>query len=227
VTDREALGHGTERGDDTLEAVLAQGLRELEQDSAPARVEPWARLARLLDRWGRRTNLTGHRGAVEIARRLLLEALALHRALPPARSIADLGSGAGVPGLPLALARPDCEVWLVEARERRHHFQRAAIRELGLVNAHPLRGRVEELDPRPCEGVVSQAFAKAPRALAWMVPWSAPGGWVAIATGPGTEAEDLRHPSLGPGRRVAYAAPGGAQRAVWIAERRAEPGRRG
>lgn len=202
-----------------LEAVLETGLRELGGAPTAAEVERWAGLARVLDRWSRRINLTGHQGPLAIARRLLLEAAALHRVLPPARTLADLGSGAGIPGLPLALSRPDCQVWLVESRERRHHFQRAAVRELGLENVHPLRGRVEALEPRRCEGVVSQAFAKAPRALGWMVPWCASGGWVAIASGPELDTAALVHPDLGPGRLVPYAAPSGPARAAWIAER--------
>lgn len=218
---QEPEGGGPDPTPRALRGVLEEGLRALGEESGPEAVERWARLAALLDGWSRRLNLTSHHGALAIAQRLLLEAVALHRALPPARSIADLGSGAGIPGLPLALCRPDCEVWLVEARERRHHFQRAAIRELGLANARALRGRAEHLETRPCEGVVSQAFAKAPRALAWMVPWSAPGGWVGIASGPELDPAALHHPALEAGRLIPYAAPGGPRRAAWVALRRA------
>ena len=72
----------------------------------PGQLERWEKLALLLERWSQRINLTGHRGALAIAERLLLEAAALSQVLPAAETIADLGSGAGIPGLPLAICRP-------------------------------------------------------------------------------------------------------------------------
>ena len=147
----------------------------------------------LLERWSERINLTGHRGALAIAERLLLEAAALSQVLPAAESIVDLGSGAGIPGLPLAICRPGCTVRLVESRERRHHFQRAAIRDLGLDNAIALLGRAEELEVQPSEGVIAQAMAQPEQALQWMRPWMTADGWLALATVPGG-ADRLRPP---------------------------------
>lgn len=198
---------------DHLRALIAHGLAELDVD--PSSADRWAALARFIERWSQRLNLTAHPGAEAIAQRLLLEAAALERCLPAAASIADLGSGAGIPGLPIALLRPATQVWLVDSRERRHHFQRAAIRELGLENVEALRGRAEELDPRKCEGVVAQAFAKPDQAMAWMRPWMAPCGWIAIATNP--DFPGLSHPDLAAGDLRRYAAPAGPERAVWLA----------
>ncbi len=203
-----------------LESVIEQGLARLGAESVS--VDSWVRLARFIDRWSKRLNLTGHPDAESIAERLLLEAAALERALPPAAHIADLGSGAGIPGLPIALLRPQTQVWLIDSRERRHHFQRAAIRELGLENAEALRGRAEELEPRSSDGVISQAFAKPEQAVAWMLPWMAPTGWIALATNP--DFPGLSHPELSEGELRAYAAPSGPDRAVWLA--RARPLRR-
>ena len=204
---------------DPLLTLIERGLADLGVD--PSSADRWARLAQLIAHWGKRLNLTAHPTAEAIAQRLLLEAVAFERALPPARSIADLGSGAGVPGLPIALLRPETQVWLIDSRERRHHFQRAAIRELGLENAEALRGRAEELEPRRCEGVVSQAFAKPDQAIEWMRPWMAPSGWIAIATNP--DFPGLSHPDLEPGELRAYASPDGPERAVWLS--RAAPRR--
>jgi len=197
-----------------LRRVLAEGLAELGLSADPVAVERFERLARLLDRWSQRINLTGHRGALQIAERLLLEAAALSQVLPDAETIADLGSGAGIPGLPLAICRSQCEVRLVESRGRRHHFQRAAIRELGLENAVALLGRAEELLVQPSTGVIAQAIARPDQALAWMRPWVASGGWLALATVPGAAPA---HPELQTEQVVRYAAPRGPERAVWIA----------
>jgi 16S rRNA (guanine527-N7)-methyltransferase len=204
-----------EPGDTELREVLACGLDELGLATGPKQLERWEKLARLLDRWGQRINLTGHRGALAIARNLLLEAAALSQVLPDARTLADLGSGAGIPGLPLAICRPDCTVRLVESRERRHHFQRAAIRELGLANVEALHGRAEELEIRLSDGVIAQGMAQPEKALRWMRPWAAAGGWVALATVPGTPAQ--RHPDLEQGQVLRYSAPHRPERAVWVA----------
>jgi 16S rRNA (guanine527-N7)-methyltransferase len=201
-----------------LRGTLLDGLRELGLPSDPEAVDRWTKLALLLERWGQRLNLTGHRSALEIARRLLLEAAALSEVLPGAGSIADLGSGAGIPGLPIAICRPGCRVLLVESRARRHHFQRAAVRELGLDNAIPLLGRAEAIAVQPCEGVIAQAMAQPERALDWMIPWTAPGGWVAIATG-SAAASRLSHPDLVQEQVLPYSAPRGPERSVWIARR--------
>ena len=200
-----------------LRRVLAEGAAELQLTLDPAALERFEKLAVLLDRWSQRINLTGHRGAIEIAERLLLEAAALSQVLPAADSIADLGSGAGVPGLPLAICRPHCEVRLIESRERRHHFQRAAIRELGLSNAVALLGRAEQLPVQPSDGVIAQAMAAPDQALSWMRPWAAPGVWLALPSVPGIA---VRHPDLQSGRALRYAAPRGPERAVWVARLR-------
>ncbi len=207
---------------DDLQRIVTDGLVALGCRAAALEIERLERLARLLERWSERINLTGHRGARAIAERLLLEAAALSQALPPASRIVDIGSGAGIPGLPLAICRPEAEIWLVEARERRHHFQRAAIRELGLPNAHPLRGRAEDLEPVLADGVVSQAFARPSEALAPMRRWLGPNGWIALATTPDPASEPWSHPDLTPGEWLAYAAPTGPRRAVWVARLRGE-----
>jgi 16S rRNA (guanine527-N7)-methyltransferase len=203
----------------SAEPALRAGLAELGLDEAL--VTPLRTLADLLSSWAARMNLTGHRTPDAIARRLILDALALGQALPvgePA-SLADLGSGAGFPGLPLAICWPGCRVSLVEARERRHHFQRSAVRTLGLVNAEPRRGRIEELPPEPHQVVVAQALARPEQAVAWMLPWVAPGGWLVLprtAEAPPIDAlAELEEP-----RTVPYRVPvGGPDRSLWMARR--------
>lgn len=204
-----------------LRELLERGLSELGVVADSSTLDRWVQLARLLERWSQRINLTGHRGELAIARRLLLESAALSQVLPAAATIADLGSGAGIPGLPLAICRPASQIWLVESRERRHHFQRAAIRELGLANAVALYGRAEDLDARQSEGVISQAFASPDLALRWMRPWALPAGWIAIATS--ADLVDPRQPRFAGGELVSYAAPGGPPRVVWISGPRAAP----
>lgn len=162
--------------------LIRRGLAELgTPEPDPDVVERLGSLAELVARWTRRVDLTGHRTAQAIARRLVLGALALARAVPDFRTLADLGSGAGFPGLPIAIERADRSVTLVESRERRHHFQLAAIRALGLANARALHGRAEELPAEPHDLVVVQAVGDSEVALGWMLRWARPGGAVVLS----------------------------------------------
>ncbi len=199
--------------------MLRAGLEELSLD--PGLAAPLATLCALLSQWGARMNLTGHRTPEAIAQRLVLDALALGSALPldAPDSVADLGSGAGFPGIPLAIRWPASRVTLVESRERRHHFQRAAIRTLGLHRVTPRRGRLEDLAPDPHAIVVAQALAQADQAVAWMFPWVAPGGWIVLARSADAPSFVVP-PGLEEPRSASYRVPlGGPDRTLWLARR--------
>lgn len=200
----------------SLEVLLSAGLAELGLPTD--RCSALAKLARLVSRWAERINLTAHRGPEAVARRLILDALALGASLPvvPPGSIVDLGSGAGFPGLPLAILWPACEITLVDSRERKHHFQRSAIRELALSNARAIRGRAEVLAATPHQIVVAQAMAQPEQALEWIRGWTTPEGWLVLPqseSAPGVIAPaGVRFESI---RR--YQVPlGGPARALWL-----------
>jgi 16S rRNA (guanine527-N7)-methyltransferase len=203
------------------EAALLEGLAELSLHTEPSQRQALLRLAILLERWAQRINLTAHRDRGAIVDRLILDAAALAVRLPETPSLVDLGSGAGFPGLPLAILRPDCRVLLIESRERRHHFQRAAIRELGLANVEALRGRAEQLAPRPAALAVAQAVAPPAQALAWMLPWVEIGGWIALPGGEQPPRFEPR-PSLILEHLFEYTIPrGGPRRTLWLGRRTA------
>jgi 16S rRNA (guanine527-N7)-methyltransferase len=199
-------------------AVLVQGLAELGLPAAMDRVEALLRLAEMVESWGRRINLSGHRTVAGVIRRLVLEAAALMLEAPEFRSLVDLGSGAGFPGLPIAILRPSVRVTLVEARLRRHHFQRAAIRELGLGNVRLLRGRAEALAPQAHAAGVAQAMAQPSQAVAWMLPWVEPGGLVLL---PGSEsAPEVGGAGFSVEAIRRYRLPcGGPPRTLWVGRR--------
>ncbi len=202
--------------------LLQAGLAALPAAVSPAQADSLFSFARLLEHWSGRMNLTGHRSLEAIIERLILDAAALAQVLPEFGSLADLGSGAGLPGLPIAILRPQCRVTLVESRERRHHFQRAAVREIGIPNARPLHGRAEELEAKPHAAVIAQALARPERALAWMVRWAEPGGLLLLPGGKAPhQVPELPDVSLETCLR--YRAPGRpSDRTIWIARHRAE-----
>lgn len=140
-----------------------------------------ARLERYLDElrtWGRRVNLVGSTRAEALARHVD-DALAAVPALPHGARVADLGTGAGLPGIPIAIARPDLSMSLVEIRERRVAFLRHVVRTLELDCA-VVRTRLEEGCERPFEVVLLRAVASPKRAARLARPWVEDGGEIWI-----------------------------------------------
>jgi 16S rRNA (guanine527-N7)-methyltransferase len=118
----------------------------------------------LLTRWNRTYNLTGIRSAEELISRHLVESLALASLLEGPR-IADVGTGAGLPGIPLAIAAPEREFTLIESRAKRVRFLRHVIATLGLGNARVAHSRAEDLRAVPAfDTVLARAVAR-PEAL--------------------------------------------------------------
>jgi 16S rRNA (guanine527-N7)-methyltransferase len=101
----------------------------------------------LLMRWNARTNLTSVRDEREIVRRHFGESLfaAQHLGDPAPRTLLDLGSGAGFPGLPIALCRPEIAVTLAESQGKKASFLREAVRTTGSTNAEVWAARAENL----------------------------------------------------------------------------------
>ncbi len=168
-----------------LLSAIREDLAQAGLTGASARSERLSGLvtdyAILVAGWAPRINLTGARDPRDIARRFVIPPLIWSRLLPRSPgSIADLGSGAGFPGIPLALGSPDVPVVCVESRERRHYFQRQVVRELGLEQVQPLLGRAEALQPRRCDLGVAQAMAPLPEAVFHVKRWVSVGGVIAI-----------------------------------------------
>lgn len=111
----------------------------------------------LLQRWNAHYNLTAVREPAAMVTRHLLDSLAV---LPHVcgASLADLGAGAGLPGIPLGIAAPQRSLTLVDSNGKKARFMRAAVRELGLANAEVLESRVEAVDGS-FDCIVTRAFS--------------------------------------------------------------------
>jgi 16S rRNA (guanine527-N7)-methyltransferase len=143
----------------------------------------------LLLRWNRVYNLTGVRGADEVVDRHLVESLSLKPHLAGER-IADVGSGGGLPGLPLAITEPNRHFTLIESRAKRVRFLRHVVAELKLGNVEVAHGRAEDLRPvRPFDTVLARAVAPPAELLDICRPLMARGSRLVMLTAPHLEQE--------------------------------------
>ena len=106
--------------------ALRDAFGDLDLTPSREQLAQFCRHFSLLQRWNRRMNLTGIRDPAEVARRHFGEAAFVHRELPAAATVVDAGSGAGFPGLPVAILRPGTSVTLVESKRRKAAFLREA-----------------------------------------------------------------------------------------------------
>lgn len=121
--------------------------------------------------------LIGPRETPRLWHRHLLNCAVVGEAVPKGATVCDLGSGAGLPGLVLAIARPDLQVTLVEPQLRRATFLDEVVTDLGLESVEVVRERAEDLHGGPRHDVVtSRALAPLGRLLGWSMPLVAPTG---------------------------------------------------
>jgi 16S rRNA (guanine527-N7)-methyltransferase len=179
-----------------LEDRLREGLGQLGlglDDLAIARLLDYLAL---LVRWNQAYNLTAVRDPTAMVSRHLLDSLVV---LPhvTAPAIADLGTGPGLPGIPLAIARPGLAVRLVESNGKKVRFMREAVRRLDLAAVEVVEARAETgpADAARVGQVVSRALAALPLLCRLATPWLAPDGRLLALKGPGWQDEAAGMPS--------------------------------
>jgi 16S rRNA (guanine527-N7)-methyltransferase len=139
--------------------------------------------------------LIGPREAPRIWERHLLNCAAVGELIPPGASVADVGSGAGLPGMVLAVARPDLTVTLIEPLARRTAFLTEAVAALGLNRTEVVRARAEECVgklPR-ADVVTARAVAPLDRLTGWCLPLAAVGGRLLALKGTSAATELAEH----------------------------------
>jgi 16S rRNA (guanine527-N7)-methyltransferase len=142
-----------------LEATQRQQLRQLVDE---------------LLRWSKAFNLTAITDPSRVLTHHLLDSLAAQPDLAGS-TVADVGTGAGFPGLPLAVLNPARQFTLIDSVDKKLRFVDHAARELGLANVSTRHGRVEQLRPgAPFDTVIARAFAPLPRMAAWITPLCGP-----------------------------------------------------
>lgn len=166
-------------GRQSLTHQLDAGIAALGLDvPAPARARLLDYQA-LLDRWNRSYNLTAVRDPAAQVARHLLDSLAIAPYVH-GDTLLDIGSGAGLPGIPLAVLAPARHVTLLDTNGKKARFLREAVRQLPLANVEVLQQRVQQASGQySC--ITARAFASLPDMLAWGGHLLAPGGrWLAM-----------------------------------------------
>ena len=149
---------------DALRPGLAAGLDALDLPAALA--APLLAYLALLARWNATYNLTAIRDPREMVAKHLLDSLAMQPFVRDLRTLADLGTGPGLPGIPLAIARPGLQVTLVESNGKKARFLREAARQLKLGNASVVESRIEAFDaPGRFDAITARALATLPLIL--------------------------------------------------------------
>lgn len=115
----------------------------------------------LLQKWNQVHNLTAIREPEKMLSHHLLDSLAIVPHLQTCTQVLDVGSGGGLPGVPLAIACPQIQVTLLDSNRKKSAFQQQVMIELGLPNLHVVSGRVEQAPLLPqFDGIVSRAFSE-------------------------------------------------------------------
>ncbi len=186
-----------------LNKLLIEGADRLGVSLSALQSDSFARYLSELLKWNAKVNLTAIDDPREVVIKHFLDSLSLCALLPagPFRA-ADIGSGAGFPGLALKIARPDMELTLIEPARKKATFLRHIIRLLGLTGVSVVDARVENLGPEHIgryDAVFSRAFKEPGELLPLARPLIAHNGIVVLSLGPETA------PAAIPGWEVSHA----------------------
>jgi len=177
-----------------IDEEIAGGVEALGQTLTNGAVSELARLIAELGRWNQRLNLTAIRDAGEMVSGHILDSLSLRPYLEGKRII-DIGTGAGFPGLPLAIAEPDRHFVLLDGNARKIAFVKHVIADLRLRNVTAIQARAEVFaDAEPFDTVVARALATLARIVELSAHLSAENGVVLAQKGkyPAEELEELQ-----------------------------------
>ena len=138
---------------------LAAGIAAMKLDIGEPQQQKLLAYLALLQKWNKTYNLTALRDETKMVSHHLLDSLTLLPYIRNAQTLADIGSGGGMPGIPAAICRPDLQMTLVDANTKKTAFLQQAVIELGLDNVSVFAGRVENLH-QTADIITSRAFAE-------------------------------------------------------------------
>ena len=152
---------------DTLQSQLAKGIQRLSLTLSQQQCEQLVDYVEMMAKWNKAYNLTSVREPMEMLNKHILDSLAVVPFIQKSRYI-DVGTGPGLPGIPLAIACPEAHFVCLDSLGKRVRFMKQVSHELALGNVTPIQSRVEEHQPEKFyDGVLSRAFASLNDMLTW------------------------------------------------------------
>lgn len=176
-------------------AKITAQARVFDVDLEALAVEQISGWLELLKTWNRKLDLTAAKREPDLLDVMLTDAFVLSKHLPKDASVVDVGSGAGAPGLPLAIIRRDLKVTLVESAIKRVSFLRTVLSAIGRADIKVQRGRGEDLQPASADVAISRATLPPTEWLALGASLVKSGGeiWVLLATEQLPSAAETSH----------------------------------
>jgi 16S rRNA (guanine527-N7)-methyltransferase len=179
-----------------LSAVLGEGIAAMRLDVSPAQQDKLMDYLALMFKWNAVYNLTSLRDPMQMVTHHLLDSLAAVPAFAGARNVLDVGSGGGLPGIVLAIVRPDMKVSMIDTVHKKTAFLTQVKAELGLANVTVYTARVEQLQVSDKFDVItSRAFADLSDFVNWSAHLLADGGRYIALKGVAPKDEQERLPA--------------------------------
>ena len=178
-----------------LMQVLSDGIDELDLPLWAAQREQLMDYLALMAKWNGVYNLTSLRDPMQMVTHHLLDSLAAVSAFEGVKSVLDVGAGGGLPGLVLAIARPDMQVSLIDTVHKKTAFLTQVKAELGLANVSVYTMKVQDLRAGPFEVITSRAFADLSDFVNWSGHLLAEGGRFIALKGTAPAEEQQRLPT--------------------------------
>ncbi len=199
--------------DDSLEDFFARLPALLGRMASTAEREAFERYADLLLFWNRTHHLTAVRTRAAVGQGLFLDSLLFRSLLPPSPArVADVGAGAGIPGVPLRIVDPEVRLTLIDSRRKPISFLHALIRELGLSHVDVQHGRVEELAESAAkmrgafDAVLTRSVRLEPKLLEASMRLLKPHGrFFASGPPPNQRAPEIRWPGVAGWKTLSFA----------------------
>lgn len=180
----------------TLTTTLAQGAAALQRGLSERQIALLMDYLALLIKWNAVYNLTAVRDPAQMVVQHVLDSLAAVAAFDGVHSVLDVGAGGGLPGMVLAIARPDMQVAMIDTVHKKTAFLTQVKAELGLGNVTVHTARVEQLQvAQPFEVITSRAFAELADFINWSGHLLAPGGRFIAMKGVNPQQELARLPA--------------------------------
>ena len=164
---------------DAMRWALEDALREMETAASEQQLQQFVRYFELLIEWNGRMNLTAITSPAEVAQKHFADSLQSLKYIPQGAACIDVGTGAGLPGIPLCIMRPDIRMTLLDSQNKRVTFLREVCEQLG-IKAATLHQRAEDAANTPLRGsfsvALSRAVAPTPVLMEYTLPFCAIGG---------------------------------------------------